>query len=243
MQKKYQFLDSNLLKLIAMIAMLIDHIGYCLFPEILWLRYIGRIAFPIFAFQIVEGYFHTKNKNKYALRLFVFALLTEIPFDLGLNYVLLEFTYQNVLFTLLCGVLMIHHLERGLQRKGHLKTIHFIIAIVFLSIPFFIKADYGYLGTLTIFVFYAANKMPEIRYLIMLVGLSYLHIFDSTSINVPFLFTNLQMPIQGYALGSIIPIFLYNGTQTKKLNTIRKIGYWFYPIHLLILFFIQFAMK
>lgn len=75
-------ISAAALHVLAMTLMLMDHLWATLFPSLDWLTCAGRIAFPIFAFMIVEGYFHTHNFEKYVQRLFLFALLSEIPFDL-----------------------------------------------------------------------------------------------------------------------------------------------------------------
>ena len=99
-------LSAMTLKYIAMATMLVDHMGYVLFPWILWLRCVGRIAFPIFAFQIAEGCIRTHDRRRYALRLLLFAVLTEVPFDLAFSGRPLDPSYQNVLWTLLAGALV-----------------------------------------------------------------------------------------------------------------------------------------
>ena len=103
MTEKRAGLSAMTLKYIAMATMLVDHMGYVLFPWILWLRCVGRIAFPIFAFQIAEGCIRTHDRRRYALRLLLFAVLTEVPFDLAFNGQVLYLGYQNVLWTLLAG--------------------------------------------------------------------------------------------------------------------------------------------
>ncbi len=85
MTEKRAGLSAMTLKYIAMATMLVDHMGYVLFPWILWLRCVGRIAFPIFAFQIAEGCIRTHDRRRYALRLLLFAVLTEVPFDLAFS--------------------------------------------------------------------------------------------------------------------------------------------------------------
>lgn len=97
MTEKRAGLSAMTLKYIAMATMLVDHMGYVLFPWILWLRCVGRIAFPIFAFQIAEGCIRTHDRRRYALRLLLFAVLTEVPFDLAFNGQVLYLGYQNVL--------------------------------------------------------------------------------------------------------------------------------------------------
>ena len=105
-------LTGSTLKIIAMIAMLIDHIGAAVLVRVIRstgdmslyegytiLRKIGRIAFPIFCFLLVEGFIHSSDKKKYALRLGIFALLSEVPFDLAFQSKVVGFEYQNVFFT------------------------------------------------------------------------------------------------------------------------------------------------
>ena len=99
MTEKRAGLSAMTLKYIAMATMLVDHMGYVLFPWILWLRCVGRIAFPIFAFQIAEGCIRTHDRRRYALRLLLFAVLTEVPFDLAFNGQVLYLGYQDVLWT------------------------------------------------------------------------------------------------------------------------------------------------
>lgn len=87
------------LKLIALVTMIIDHVGAIFFPQFIWLRYIGRLSMPIYAFLLVQGYMHTRNFNRYALRMGIFALLSEVPYDLLFQGTWLEFQRQNILFT------------------------------------------------------------------------------------------------------------------------------------------------
>jgi len=99
-------MSAFVLKIIAMITMTCDHVSYLIFGGFSFLNYIGRIAFPIFAYQISEGYIHTSNLRKYFLRLLVFALISQIPFSLFLSMYSDNF-YLNIFFTLLLGLLAI----------------------------------------------------------------------------------------------------------------------------------------
>ena len=104
---KEVFMSAFTLKIIAVITMFIDHIGYIVYNgEIPYLNFIGRLSFPIFAFQISEGYIHTKNLKKYFFRLFLFAIISQFPFMLFDSLFIDEF-YLNVFFTLLLGLLSI----------------------------------------------------------------------------------------------------------------------------------------
>jgi len=109
-QQKFNITGSTL-KILAIVTMLIDHTGYVLVTHNFYLNFImrsiGRIAFPIFVFLLIEGATHTSSKFKYALRLSLFAILSEIPFDLAFHKELFYFGYQNVFFTLAIGMFMI----------------------------------------------------------------------------------------------------------------------------------------
>ena len=117
---KKRGLSGSALKWIAVISMLVDHaavvffvasreVGRPLLSADLYivLRCIGRLAFPLYAFLLAEGFFHTRSVEKYLLRLFLFGVMSEIPFDLAFRGVWLEGTYQNVYFTLALGLLAV----------------------------------------------------------------------------------------------------------------------------------------
>ena len=99
-------MTSFVLKIIAIISMFLDHLSYSIYGQFSWLNYLGRLSFPIFAFQITEGYHHTKNLKKYFLRLGIFAVISQIPFYLFTNTFTTEFTL-NIFFTLFAGLLAI----------------------------------------------------------------------------------------------------------------------------------------
>ena len=101
-------LSAAALHIIAMALMLMDHLWATLLPAQDWLTCAGRLAFPIFAFMTVEGYFHTRNLKRYVLRLLLFALLSEVPFDLMYGGTWFYPVHQNVIWTLLLGILGIH---------------------------------------------------------------------------------------------------------------------------------------
>ena len=101
-------MSGHSLKLIAIVTMLIDHIGLVLFPEVMILRCIGRLSFPIFAFLIVEGFEHTSDFKKYMVRILLFGLMSEIPYNLMISGKFIDFTHQNVFFTFAIGLMMLY---------------------------------------------------------------------------------------------------------------------------------------
>ncbi|MBQ7006155.1 MAG: hypothetical protein IJN68_06980 [Clostridia bacterium] len=121
-------LTSNMLRTIAIVLMLSDHIWATAMSFGNWMTYIGRMAFPIFAFQIAEGFFHTSNFKKYALRLLGFALITEIPFNLFYSSRWFNPYHQNVLFTLLLGLLAISVIDK-VRKKFTAKTVTLMKAL------------------------------------------------------------------------------------------------------------------
>jgi len=134
---------DDALKIIGVITMVIDHVGVILYPDVIFLRIIGRLAFPIFAYYLTQGYIHTSNFKKYALRLFIFAALTQAPY-----FIVTQLKTLNILFTLLFGLLAIHAYEK---RKYPLLGL-----IVSLSV--IVPIDYSVYGVLTALAFYLFQK-------------------------------------------------------------------------------------
>ena len=117
-------LDGGTLKLMAAALMLIDHVGAILLPETVILRCIGRLAFPVFAFFIAEGYAHTRSFGRYLLRMAIWAAVSEIPFNLEFGHFFVP-GRQNVLWTFCLALLSL----RGLDRLHH----HFNFMISYIS--------------------------------------------------------------------------------------------------------------
>ena len=109
--KRYQILDGTMLKILAMISMVLDHVGDLFFPGVTWLRAAGRLAMPIFAFCIAEGYAHTRDRKKYLLRMGLFALISEIPFDLAFES-RIGLSHQNIMLTFFLSILALMLYDR-----------------------------------------------------------------------------------------------------------------------------------
>lgn len=206
-----QCLDSFQLKCIAIVSMALDHTGAVLYPSQIWLRCLGRIAFPIFCFLIVEGFFHTHDVRRYMGRLGVFALISEIPYDLAFRGVPLEYAHQNVFFTLLIGIGMMVLLERN--REWPVKAVILLLAM---WLAVLIRSDYNFRGVLLIFVFYIFH---ESRWLAMTAGGFWNFLYQGV--------------IQKYGVLSVLPLALYNGERGRKM---KYFFYIFYPAHLLLLY-------
>ena len=235
------------LKLIACLTMLFDHIGYeiiypvyasmsvvnaAVLPEIrlvyklyLLCRCIGRIAFPIFAFLLVEGTHNTKNRKKYAFRLAVGAVLAEIPYNLVVSGNI-SGPKQSVMTTLLLGFVAVHYMEkcRSLAWKPVALLPFTVLAEVF-------RVDYGWAGIVLIALFELSREMHSPN-LVRTGGMIVLFHYMSSRI---LQFGNFTLPMQVLGVFSMVFISYYKGEK----RTFNKVAQWafylFYPVHLLIL--------
>ena len=232
-------MSSFVLKCIAIITMLIDHTSIAYFGYTTLFNVIGRFAFPIFAFQISEGYIHTNNLKKYFIRLFLFAIISQIPFMLFNSMLIDNFSF-NIFGTLFVGLLAIWlydkiancDFELTKNKRFNLiinKAFGFISVILFGIISEVCHFDYGFWGVAIIFLFYFFKNDK--------IGMV---IFYITACIIKY---GIDIIIYGYhylyvllCIGTILPIIficLYNGKQGKK---IKYLLYAFYPVHLLILY-------
>lgn len=208
-------LNSFQLKWIAIITMLVDHVGAVLFPYEMGFRIVGRIAFPIFCFLIVEGFSHTRDVKRYMLRLFIFALISEIPYDLAFHGEICYPERQNVFFTLCAGVLLMYMLENS---RGILLKSGGIFFVVFMAE--FLRTDYGGRGILLIVIYY------------ILRGKKAAALFTGAAWNLLYGWQK----IQNYGILASPFLAFYNGRRGPK---IKYFFYVFYPAHLLILYYLR----
>ena len=153
---KHFDLSAAALHILAMLFMLMDHMWATVFPAQDWLTCVGRVAFPIFAFMAVEGYFHTHSFKKYALRMLLFAVLSEIPFDFMYGGTWFYPVHQNVIWTLLMGLLGIRFMETVRKKqKLWLFALAAVLTVLLGSVLGTLgMVDYYGVGVLTVFVFY-----------------------------------------------------------------------------------------
>lgn len=215
-------LSSLQLKLIAVAAMLCDHGAILLTAPMsepyIYLRAVGRLAFPLYAFLLVEGYYHTRDVKKYAARLALFALLSEIPFDLVVRGRAVDWSIQNVFFTLLIGLLMVAGMD-ALRLRGK-RFLAVAVGIGALAAALLVRCDYDVSGVLMIFFFYLYREQKPVMCLtvgaVMVVMIGGLEI---------------------YGLLALFLIYLYNGKKGPDIVN-KYVFYAFYPAHLLILWLI-----
>ena len=215
-------MSAFMLKLIAIITMTIDHTGAIIFKDIGILRMIGRLAFPIFAFLIANGYFHTKNLKKYILRLFVFALIAQYPFMLAFD--IGNEMYLNIFFTLFLGLISIAMYDHVANKILGL----FAVAALAYSATL-LNTDYGYYGVLLIFCFFAF-KDDFIKMSLSIISLN----LAFSTINV-FMYEYFSPAMYSQCLScfSLIFIYCYNNRKGKSM---KYLFYVFYPAHLLIIY-------
>lgn len=229
------------LRVIALAAMLTDHLWALIVPGNQWMNYVGRLAFPIFAFQIVEGFFHTSDLRRYTLRLLVFALLSEIPFNLMYAGAAVYPFHQNVMFTLLLGLLAIRGLERARRERTRkavaLGVLGLLGAYVLGAVA---MVDYGGKGVLTVVSFYVFRGFP-LAWLGQLISLALLNIvfFQGYCVSVSVLGHTVDFQTQGFALLALLPIWLYRGERGRGGRVLQYGSYLFYPLHMLALHLIQ----
>lgn len=201
-----------MVKLIAMAAMLIDHIGAVFFPEAIWLRIIGRISFPLFAWGIAVGFIRTRNWKIYAVRLLAVGLITQLPYSR-----LFQNNNWNVCFTLLAGLVAL----KLLQAKNLLARIFGMAGL--LALVHFLDFEYGIYGVLTILIFYFYRddrNLPLYQGILTLGGI------------LVYRFHEIQ-------LFSVISSFLIPAVRRNDYQLNRLVQYGFYPVHIVLLLIIK----
>lgn len=239
-EKKVWGLNQTQLKFIAILSMLVDHLVYGIFEVGLYQNIIsasnitiagsyvtsnmmnnihfygriliGRIAFPLFCFFIVQGFIHTRNRMKYALRLLIFAFISEVPFDLVSSNVIFDPGYQNVFFTLFLGLAALIIIEKF----ANMPIIRILGTLACIFLAEYLKTDYGMFGVILIILMYFVrfNKFQN-----LVVGLSTRYFYGFF-----------------YQMTSFVLMYFYNGEKGKGF---KYFFYAFYPVHLTLIYFLR----
>lgn len=232
-------MTSFVLKIVAMVTMFCDHFGDAYIGHFSAFNLIGRIAFPIFAFQISEGFIHTKNLKKYFFRIGVFALISQVPFALFYHkFFNTNIIPLNVFFTLFLGLLAIYlynfTIQQFAKRTNKLKfpvdkIIGFLFVFLLSYIAEILNTDYGYWGVIVIFAFYVLKQHKAIMTItfILLCTIKY----GNQLLQTNFHFVYILLTI--FTALPIILINMYTGKQGPKA---KYFLYAFYPVHLLLLY-------
>ncbi len=235
-QKRFG-LSGSTLKLIACFSMLLDHVGaVVLYPyteSVLLtagyqsirfqtelyelLRKVGRIAFPIYCFLLVEGFLHTHKVKLYFVRLFLFAVISEIPFNLAFRNKPFDITYQNVFFTLSLGLLALiclQYIEQTNFSKFLKVLLSFLAITGTMAVAYLLESDYSYKGVLAVVMLYLFRQLHSTQMIAGAIAFSW----------------ELPAPLAFFFL------YFYNQKRGWKM---KYFFYIFYPLHLLILYFIK----
>ncbi len=201
-----------MLRIIAFTTMAIDHIGLIFFPQFIIFRIIGRIAMPLFAFSIAEGYVRTRNVDKYGQRILLLALISQPIF-----FLLFDNNTLNICFTLFVGLASIYIYDKA--KNWTLKILGILFLLIFST---FFNLEYGAYGVLMILLFYIFRNNI------------YLLIAQSLLI-FTFVLTDFTQVINIFA---ILAIFLAHYFKKHDFRLNRYLQYWFYPAHLLVIYIV-----
>ena len=232
--KDRKMISADSLKWIALITMFIDHIGAGIlkFSEpftagdkrwiYLSIRAVGRIAFPIFCFLLVEGYMHTRSKWKYLFNLLIFALISEIPFDLLFRRKIFAFDYQNVFFTLAIGLIVIWVMELLEEKISY--PLVFIPQIMVVSagayLAYFLRTDYDNWGIVLIALLFLTGRNRRLQCM------------SAAAFIILSSLTGMESELEAFAALAFVLVAFYNGQRNNKIN--KYVYYCLYPGHLLL---------
>lgn len=208
--------------------MVFDHIGLSLLNKLPFFNLMGRLSFPIFAFQSTEGYIHTKNFKNYIMKLLLFACISQIPFMLFISTFSNDIFSLNVLFTFVFGLLAIH-----LYNKSTNKLFGFLLVLLFGIIAEFLKTDYGIYGVFLIFVFYL---FKDKKFLMILGSTGLMALYYGF---YAFKFCDFKIIYILYMLSSCFSLFFISIYNKKEGPKTKYLFYIFYPLHLIILYVIS----
>ena len=243
--KKFETTSFSL-HLMAMLFMLCDHLWGTIVPGNDWLTCIGRVCFPIYAFLLVEGYFHTSNLKKYVKRLLLFAVISEIPFNLAMASSVIYPFHQNVLWSFLIALGLIHCNEKA--KASEKLWIRISVGIFTILAGYLLglitMVDYYHAGILMVLTFYFFHHRNWWDYVGQLLCLGYinLELLGGFGYEVVLFGETVFLTRQGLALLALIPIWLYKGKQGYHSKWWKYFCYAFYPVHLLILGLLKFVL-
>ncbi|MDO5392054.1 MAG: TraX family protein [Eubacteriales bacterium] len=211
-------LSASSLKTLAAICMFIDHLDYLVlrcFPQTSLLEYfcrgIGRISFPVFCFLLTEGFLHTSSRARYAARLCIFAILSELPYDMAFSETFSFLHSQNIFFTLLIGLLVLW----GMEWFSENICFQAFVLLFGMGISILFDCDYGWQGILLIAILFFFRQ----------------DFFSMTAAGI-----SVCLLWSWEAAFAFLPIRLYNKQRGwMKRSAAKYAFYLFYPLHLLLL--------
>ncbi len=224
---KPRFLTGNQLKIIALISMTVDHIGLYFFPHYMIFRYIGRIAFPVFAYMIAEGCKYTKNRKKYLITVAIVGFICQVVYSIATRSL-----YQNIFITFLLSISLIYIFDNAKKKRS--KASYFY-AFLSMGAVFFIceilpglipetgfQIDYGFIGVLLPVLVY--NMKTKTQKLLITAGMLFVL---TITLGKWQLFNLLSLPL----------LYFYNGKRGKR--NLKYLFYIYYPVHLAVIFVVN----
>ena len=238
-KRRFPDMTSMGLHILAMLLILCDHLWGTVIAGNDWLTCLGRMAYPIFAFMIVEGFFYTHDLKKYVGRLLLFAILSEIPFNLAVSQRVFYPVHQNVLFTFLIAIGLMFLNEKA---KSHGKCwLRWLVGILTVALGYILgliaMVDYYHAGVLTVLVFYFFRERKWWSYIGQALCLWYINAEMLGGFTYEFALFGRTWFVarQSLALLALIPIWLYRGRQGPHNRALQIVYYAFYPVHLSVL--------
>ena len=247
-----------LLRVIAMLTMFVDHLGFGFVETAAWMRVVGRCAFILYAFLIAESYYHLQNKpdrlRSHVIKLMVLAVVSEVPYDLFCEKTFFDWNNQNVVFTLLLGFAALIACECWNKRfSDHLFSAaagDVVICLLAAGISHLIRSDYGFYGVLLIVMFYLyrrrvdekSNARKFIELLLLYAGYIAVYLCFKAGFGGRADFAKAARLYRYWFAGMLIPfIIIFFCNQKRGFNS-KWFGIlysWFYPVHMIVLFLIR----
>lgn len=269
MEKNKYGITSNVLKIIAVLFMILDHIAEYLYPYIYpnvyyILRSIGRMAMPIFVYLLVQGFFYTKNLKRYILRIFILAFITQfLIFALGCvnktfytNYTISVNQYLNVIFSYGFSLMLLSVIDRRKMFSNLNNSLNLLLDLIVLIFVVFIYLNLNIEFKMQVPVLFIEIYLIEKIFIdsknnLLLKNNNKLNVkykiiymsFILVSIFISMFLVDYEIGNKYVILLSIIPIFLYNGNRGKNSKTIQFTFYYFYPIHQFVLYVIAMSLS
>ncbi len=224
------------LKMIAVLAMTVDHVGNFFFPGSEWMILIGRVAFPIFAWGIANGYRKTRHISAYALRLGIVGIISQIPYSFAFSQIGRSPYELNILITLLCGLGTIVLYER--VKNPVFRTISIVLIMILGSV---VNMSYGWYGIALVLLFHITFETVSKRIILCTIAtVVYVcmnSIFVTTQQHIEIAYRGM---LQLGALVALIPISMYSGAIGRRG---RNFFYLYYPVHLAVIGALYYLMR
>lgn len=223
-------LNTNFLKVIAIISMFIDHIGGEFFPQYPIFRWIGRLAFPLFCYCMTVGMLYTSDIKKYLGRLLIFAFISQPFYGLAFGIKIFDVNSLNIYFTLFMSLLTVW----GFKEK---KWLLFAVGILILS---FINFDYSLTGVVLMMIFYLCRNKPALGAMLYVLNFSQSLFFSNVGDVTNLVVGNYEINFMIFAVLAAPLIFLKTNVNIKLP---KWFFYWFYPVHLLLIYIVKLVLK